>query len=128
MSPMMRGMNTGGYYPGPYEVSHTRFMSTAHCVVGLNFPICPNQQTLYCIKPLSLFCRCGVYLRCSILHSLGCYINTELLQPVWRGCIGFALCVCVCLGPKSAFKRIKTAQTRLKTRAGYAGHEIRSCW
>ena len=23
MSPMMRGMNSGGYYPGPYDVSCT---------------------------------------------------------------------------------------------------------
>jgi len=57
-------------------------------------------------------------------------------QPAWPGCIGFALYVCVFVsvcpfvrpGPRSAFKMIETAQTHLKTRAGYAGHEIQPCW
>jgi len=30
MSPMMRGVNAGGYYPGPYEVSN-------HCVADSDY-------------------------------------------------------------------------------------------
>ena len=35
MSPVMRGMNAGGYYPGPYDVSHALFILTAVSVLKM---------------------------------------------------------------------------------------------